>query len=88
MAMTVVAAHLLGQWALERSRRQLANVARRYSEVTLREAAPLLTFAERNAVVAQYLRCVGRQRRPLRRLERVALYAWMEKGNVRGAAWD
>lgn len=78
IALIVVLAHVYGQWAIERATRGLADLQRRYSDVTLREATPLLRLARENAVVAQYLRCVGRQGRPLRRLERVALHAWAD----------
>ena len=78
LALIVVLAHLYGQWALERATRGLAEVEQRYSDVTVREATPLLAVAQKNAVVAQYLRCVGRQQRALLRLERMALYAWID----------
>ena len=86
LALTVVVAHLYGQWALERARRGLAKVALRYAEVTMGEATPLLELARRDPVIAQYLRCVGRQRRALRKVERLALYAWAEGDRVNGAA--
>ncbi|MEO8185774.1 MAG: hypothetical protein ABI580_00220 [Burkholderiaceae bacterium] len=78
LALIVVLAHVYGQWALERATRGLAEVKERYSDVTVREATPLLAVAQKNAVIEQYLRCVGRQQRALRRLERMALYAWIE----------
>ena len=78
LAVAVVVAHVYGQWALERATRGLGEVERRYSDVTVREATPLLAVAENNAVIAQYLRCVGRQQRALLRLERMALYAWID----------
>lgn len=78
LALSVVLAHLYGQWALERAVHGFAEVEQRYSDVTLREATPLLAFAQNDAVIAQYLRCVGRQQRALLRLERLALYAWIE----------
>ena len=77
IALIVVLAHVYGQWAIERAARGLGVVRRQYADVTLREATPLLGLARENAVVAQYLRCVGRQGRPLRNLERVALHAWV-----------
>ena len=78
LALTVLLAHLYGQWALERASRGLAEVEQRYSDVTVREATPLVAMAQANAVIAQYLRCVGRQQRPLLRLERIALYQWID----------
>ena len=78
LALTVILAHVFGQWTLKRAARGLAEVERRYSDLTVNEATPLLVLAQEHAVVTQYLRCVGRQRRALLRLERVALYAWIE----------
>ena len=86
LALTVVLAHLYGQWALERAGRSLAEVELRYGDVTMREAAPLIELARESLVVAQYLRCVGRQQRALRKLERIALYAWGEGDRANGAA--
>lgn len=80
IAIIVVVAHLYGQWAFERSSRELAELAQRYADVTLRDGAPLLALARKDAVVAQYLRCVGREGRPLLNLERIALYAWSDEG--------
>ena len=84
LALAVVLAYLCGQWALGRAERGLAVVEARYDEVTVRQAAPLLVLARENAVIAQYLRCVGRQQRALRNLERIALHAWIEDGRVDG----
>lgn len=78
IALIIVLAHLYGQFAVERANRGLAQVQRHYSDVTLREARPLLGLARESTVVAQYLRCVGRQGRPLLKLERVALHAWVD----------
>lgn len=86
LALTVVVAHLYGQWALERAKRGLGKVALRYAEVTMSEATPLMELARRDPVIAQYLRCVGRQQRALRKVERVALYAWAEGDRANGAA--
>ena len=88
LALTVILAHGFGQWALESAARGLTEVDRRYSDLTVKEATPLLVLAQEHAVVTQYLRCVGRQGRALLRLERAALYAWIEgdrgKRNVAG----
>ncbi len=77
LALTVVLAHIFGRWALERASRGMTEALRTYSDVTLREAVPLLKLASDNPPVAQYLRCVGRQGRPLIRRERIALHAWV-----------
>ncbi|MGH6611845.1 MAG: hypothetical protein ACRECQ_16505 [Burkholderiaceae bacterium] len=82
IAVIVVLAHIVGRWTFERAARGRAEVARRYSDVTQREATPLLELAQKDSVIAQYLRCVGRQRRALRRIERIALYAWAEPAPV------
>ena len=78
LAIIVVLAHVVGRWALDRAARGHADVRRRYADVTLREAKPLIALSDRHPAVAQYLRCVGRQRRALRRLERAALHLWTE----------
>jgi hypothetical protein len=88
LALTVLFAHLYGQWALERAARGQAKVRRRYSDVTVRESTPLLELAHQDAVVAQYLRCVGRQRRALRCVERIALYDWMDGDRVKRTGAD
>ncbi|HVE90421.1 MAG TPA: hypothetical protein VNA44_12060 [Burkholderiaceae bacterium] len=85
LALIVLLAHFYAQWALERSARGFAEIGRLYSDVTVREAAPLLALAREHAAIAQYLRCVGRQPRPLLCLERIALYAWSEKGAAGGS---
>ena len=88
LAVTVVFAHLYGQWSLERAARGMAEVKKRYSDVTLGEARPLLDIARKEAVVAQYLRCVGRQHRALLRVERAALYRWINGDRVKRTGAD
>jgi hypothetical protein len=88
LAITVLLAHLYGQWALERAARGEADVRQRYADVTMREATPLLALAQNDVVVAQYLRCVGRQRRALRCVERIALYDWMNGDRVKRTGAD
>lgn len=78
IAIVVALAHLYGRWALERANRGRAEVQRRYADATLGEATPLLELARNDAVIAQYLRCVGRQRRALTTVERIALHAWAQ----------
>lgn len=85
LAMAVVLMHICGQRTLERAARKLAEVEQRYADVTVSESTPLVKMARDDAVIAQYLRCVGRQRRALRKLERVALYEWVE-GDRAGVA--
>ncbi len=79
IATSVAMAYLYGRWALERAGRGRAQVQRYYADVTVREAAPLLQLGRNDAVIAQYLRCVGRQRRALSAGELIALQAWAEK---------
>lgn len=76
MAIAIVLAHFAGGWALERSRIQRGQWERRFAHVREAEAGSLLSLARRDAVVAQYLRLVGRQGRPLRVIERRALEVW------------
>lgn len=78
MAFIVVVSHLVGRWALERAREAQANTDRRYQFVRQGDASNLLKLTESNPVVAQYLRLVGRQCRPLRVLERSALENWAD----------
>jgi len=86
LALIVVMAHLYGQWALERAGRGLAAARWRYGDVTQREAVPLIHLAREHAPVAQYLRCVGRQGRPLLRRERIALHEWVDRFGTSKAA--
>lgn len=76
IAIVVALAYLYARWGLERASRGRAEVQRRYADVVLREAEPLLELARRDAVIEQYLRCVGRQGRALSTVERLALHAW------------
>ena len=84
IAVVVVVAHVLGRWALDRAARGQSDVRRRYADVTVREADPLIELAQAHPAVAQYLRCVGRQRRALRRIEGSALCAWVESATRHG----
>ena len=77
MAIAIVLAHLVGRWALERSRMRRGKWERRYAYVRDADAGSLLSLARHDAVIAQYLRLVGRQRRPLRVIEKTALEAWI-----------
>lgn len=85
IAIVVALAYLYGRWALERATRGRAEVQQRYADATLREATPLIELARNDAAIAQYLRCVGRQRRALSTVERIALHAWSQ-GRRREAA--
>lgn len=76
LAIVIVASHLGGRWALERARRTTRAIQQRHAPVQMGEAGPLLELARRDPVARQYLRLVGRQRRPLRLLERDALQRW------------
>lgn len=76
LAFIVVIAHVYGRWALDRAADGRAAVDRRYADVAQRDAQPLLEMADRHPAVAQYLRCVGRQRRALQNVEWAALHAW------------
>jgi len=86
LALIVVTAYVYGRWAIERAVQGVAEVRQQYSDVTLREAAPLLKLAREHAPVAQYLRCVGRQGRPLLKCEQVALHAWVNRYGRQSAA--
>jgi hypothetical protein len=76
MAIVIVLAHLAGRWALERARTYRIEWERRYAYVRKADAASLLSLARRDSVIAQYLRLVSRQGRPLRVIEKTAMEAW------------
>jgi hypothetical protein len=76
LAVIIVGFHLGGRWAMSRAQRARLALVRRHAAVRASDAGPLLDLAASDAVVAQYLRVVGRQGRPLRTLERAALEQW------------
>lgn len=78
LAVVVIATYFGARWVINRANRGRANVRQRYADVTQHEAIPLMELARKDNVVEQYLRCVGRQRRALRQIERVALHSWAE----------
>jgi hypothetical protein len=73
LAGLIVAAHGVGRALVERAFRRRARVARLHAAVRLDQSADILAAAADHAIVAQYLRMVGRQGRALRCLERDAL---------------
>jgi hypothetical protein len=79
LAVIIVISLLYGRWALARSE-QARQALKLHDAVRSGDAASLLELAARSPVVAQYLRLVGRQRRPLRELERRALESWAIEG--------
>jgi hypothetical protein len=76
LAVIVVSAYALAKRTLARADAIRLTTQRRFSVVRLDEATPLLMLAASNAVVAQYLRMVGRQQRPLCRIELTAMLDW------------
>ena len=83
MAIVVVLAHLAGRWTLERARTYRTEWERRYAYVREAHAGSLLSLARRDSVIAQYLRLVSRQGRPLRVIERTALEVWAAESLAR-----
>lgn len=79
LAVIVVVSLLYGRWALARSE-HARQVLKLHAAVRSVDSDALLELAARSPVVAQYLRLVGRQRRPLRELERLALESWVTEG--------
>ena len=84
LALVVILAHVYGRWALEYANRGLSHVHQQYADVTQRQAMPLQQLAREHMVIAQYLRCVGRQPRALLKLERIALHAWADAHQAKG----
>jgi hypothetical protein len=75
----IVVSLLYGRWALAHSE-QARQALKLHSAVRAADSASLLELAAHSPVVAQYLRLVGRQQRPLRELERLALETWAAEG--------
>jgi len=76
LAIVVIAAHLVANRTLARAAGVRRQVMRDYAAVRVDEAQPLLSGGD-DAVVAQYLRMVGRQQRPLCHVELTALTTWL-----------
>jgi len=79
LAVIIVVSLLYGRWALARSE-QARQALKLHAAVRAADSATLLELAAHSPVVAQYLRLVGRQQRPLRELERLALETWAAEG--------
>ena len=76
LAATIVATHGFGRFLFGRAQRLRQVTERGFAAVRLHEADELLALAARDAVVAQYLRMVGRQGRALCWMEQRALVRW------------
>jgi hypothetical protein len=76
LATLIVTAHLSGRHLRQRAQQSQRRVERRFAPVRIEQAGALLSLAQRNAAVSQYLRMVGRQRRPLRQVESESLQRW------------
>jgi hypothetical protein len=76
LAIAIFAAHFAASWLGARARALRCAADRRFADVRLGDARPLLAAATSDAVVAQYLRMVGRQQRALRVVELESLMAW------------
>ena len=76
LALLVIGAHLLARGVLAHADRDRRMAHRDFSPVQMDDVEPLLARAAADTVVAQYLRMVGRQRRPLVGLELAALMRW------------
>jgi hypothetical protein len=77
LAIVVIAAHLVANRTLARASGIRRRVMRDYAVVRVVEAQPLMSGGGDDAVVAQYLRMVGRQQRPLCHVELAALTTWL-----------
>jgi len=76
LAIVVIAAHLLANRTLARAAGVRRRVMRDYAAVRVVDVEPLLAGGS-DVVVAQYLRMVGRQQRPLCHVELAALTTWL-----------
>ncbi|HTN49877.1 MAG TPA: hypothetical protein VMK32_10635 [Burkholderiaceae bacterium] len=76
LAVLIVAAHVVAHRLHARAERIRRRAERRFAPLRAQQATPLLALAERNVVVSQYLRMVGRQRRALLHVEAEALQRW------------
>ena len=82
LATLIVTAHLCGRHLRQRAQQSRRRVERRFAPVRVDQAGELLSLAQRNAAVSQYLRMVGRQRRPLRQVESESLQRWATENNL------
>jgi hypothetical protein len=79
LACAVCAAHLFARRLVARAAALRRRVDQRFADVRVAEARPLLALAATDRVVAQYLRMVGRQQRPLRAVELDCLTEWAKR---------
>jgi hypothetical protein len=79
LALLVAAMHALARYLLDRAARSRREVERDFSAVQCADAEPLLARAAHDPVLAQYLRMVGRQHRPLLGVELAALMRWQSR---------
>jgi hypothetical protein len=77
LALLVLVARALAQRLQVRAARSRATARSDYAAVDLAAGQALLARAPDDSVVAQYLRMVGRQRRPLLAIEMAALNDWL-----------
>jgi hypothetical protein len=77
LALLVLVARALAQRLPVRAARLRATARTDYATVDLAAGRALLARAPDDSVVAQYLRMVGRQRRPLLAIELAALNDWL-----------
>jgi hypothetical protein len=79
LALAVCAAHVFARRLVARAAALRQRVEQRFADVRVADAQPLLAHAAADRVVAQYLRMVGRQQRPLRAIELTSLIEWAER---------
>ncbi|HJW51859.1 MAG TPA: hypothetical protein VJ501_07600 [Burkholderiaceae bacterium] len=73
LAALIITAHLWGRHLRQRALQLRGRVERYFSPVRIEQAGVVLSLAQRDAAVSQYLRMVGRQRRALRQIESESL---------------
>lgn len=76
LAVIIVAAHIGARVLAERAENLRLSTERAFTAVRLHQAGELVELATHEPVVAQYLRMVGRQGRPLQCVELTALIRW------------
>ncbi len=86
LACIIVVSHAIGRALMRRALRARSAAEHGFAAVRVHQASEVLAVARRDAVVAQYLRMVGRQGRALRVIEMDALLLRGKAGPPIGAS--
>jgi len=82
LAALIITSHLSGRHLRRRARQLRGRVERHFAPVRIEQAGVLLSLAQRDAAVSQYLRMVGRQRRALRQIESASLQCFSAENRL------